>query len=264
MSYKPDEGTLAAYLYGELSKEEEAKVKDYLESNPEVKKEVDDAKDARSILGKLQDREVTAPSFVFDDSATVVVSRGGGGFNTFLRSTIAIAASIALLMVTAYATKLNVNNQQGTFQISFGSSNGSTDTSVNEAEVKAWMQETLAMNNVDLINKINSLESDLGEQIKELDAVDVSKSQFVNDKLDQRVIDKYLSQLKAENRNIILNLMEVSTRDQKQYMDELMTDFAAFVQEQRRSDLELIEGTISRIANNSDIDPNDGITTSEE
>ncbi len=56
MSYKPDESTLASYLYGELPKDVHAQITVYLSENPEVKKELEEIKSLQEVMEKLQDK----------------------------------------------------------------------------------------------------------------------------------------------------------------------------------------------------------------
>lgn len=252
MSYKPNEAVLMAYLEGELSKEEESKVVAYLETHPEEKQELDEILSVRKIMGKLQDKEVTTPSFVFEDSATVVVSGKGGSFNTFLRSSMAIAASISLLLLVGYFTEFRVTSTDAGMQLSFGGNKTTTvdSSALTKDDIKDMMQEALASNNEDLVGRINEVEDDFKVRAEELMA---SSNQKVNYKLDQDLLSEYVSQIKQENRNIILSLMEGSSQDQKAYMDELMTDFATFVASQREEDLNLIQNSINSLVNSTEL-----------
>jgi anti-sigma factor RsiW len=61
MNYKPDEGTLMAYLYGELDAAETEKVEQYLQNNPHVREQLQQMNGVRKALGSLNDVEVIAP-----------------------------------------------------------------------------------------------------------------------------------------------------------------------------------------------------------
>ncbi|MEP1097647.1 MAG: hypothetical protein ABJG78_21190 [Cyclobacteriaceae bacterium] len=253
MSYKPDEATLTSYLYDELSKEEHEKVKAYLAANSEAKKELMEIQSMREFMGKLEDKEVVEPSFVFDNSPTVVVSRGESS-NYFIRSTIAVAASLSLLILIGYFTQLRISTDDNGLLMSFGNSDfEETNTSLSEESIKGWMKETLAANNEDLLGKIGEVESSFDAKTKQLQAANSSAKQLVNYKIDQDIIDKYVSQITQENRDILLNLMEVSGRSQKQYMDDMMQDFAKFMESQRQNDLEVIQGHLNIFANNQEV-----------
>ncbi len=262
MSYKPDEATLTSYLYGELSKEESAKVSDYLAANPEVKKELEGIQSMQKFMGKLQDKEVNEPSFVFEDSPTIVLARNNS-FSYFLKSTLAIAASISLLILVGYFTQFKVSSNDNGWQLSFGDTQNQSNPNFNEESIKTWMKETLAANNTDLINKINEVENDLDEQSEQLLATNSGMKQLANYRIDENLIDRYVSQISRENRGIILGLMEVAGRSQREYMEEMMTDFAKFMDAQRQDDLDLIQNQLNVLVDNSEANPIDDYRNSE-
>jgi hypothetical protein len=263
MKYKPDESTLTSYLYGELSKDEQAKVKSYLDANPEVMDELKSIQSMQNIMGKLQDKEVAEPSFVFEDPAKIVVVQGSSG--NFIKSILAIAASISLLILVGYFTQFQISNKENGWKLSFGQASEQTQASdaINEENLKNWMQETLAANNESLLNKISEVEDNFGSQTAQLRAVGSGTNQLANYKIDQGLIDQYVDQIAQENRDIILNLLEVSGRTQKQYMDELMTDFARYIESQRQSDLDVIQGHLNSLVNSSAVDQTDEFSHSE-
>ncbi|MDH5476646.1 MAG: hypothetical protein OEX22_13190, partial [Cyclobacteriaceae bacterium] len=161
MSYKPDESTLVAYLYNELNTKERSKVEEYFKAYPEKKKELDEITSMRQLLGKWEDKEVTAPSFVFDNSDVVVVSKSIWKTG-FFRTTVGVAASIALLMVVGYFTNLSVTKNETGIYLSFGQQvkvKEEAIPSLTEADIKLIMQETLNKNNDSLLSKIIEVEN---------------------------------------------------------------------------------------------------------
>ena len=262
MSYKPDEAILTSYLYDELSKEEHAKVSAYLAANPEAKKELDEIRSMQSFMGKLEDKEVSEPSFVFDSSPTVVVAENRAT-NYFLKSTIAVAASLSLLILVGYFTQLRISTGENGLLLSFGKVEVSEQPEVNEENIKSWMSEMLAANNENLLGKINQVESNFDKQTKQLKNSNAGMKQLANYKIDQDLVDRYVGQITKENRDIILNLMEVAGRNQQQYLDDMMLDFAKFMESQRQNDLEVIQDHLNSFANNSDLNPVDDYRNSE-
>jgi hypothetical protein len=257
MSYKPDESTLAAYLYGELSKDEMARVSSYLTAHPEVKKELEEIKSLQKTMGKLNDKEVTEPSFVFENPSVVVVS-DQPRLNSLMKLTMGMAASIAILLLIGYFTSLNISFKDNGMQLSFGTIehiNTPVTNNITEANVKAWMKESLATNNEDLLSKIDAVESNFSNQV---DLQQVAhhkqlKSLTSANRVDQDIINQYVSQLKQENKDIILSLVEVSERNQQQYMSEMITDFSAYLDEQRSNDLEMIQTSFNNLKDNTEI-----------
>jgi len=263
MSYKPDEATLTSYLYDELSKEEHKKVKAYLAANSEAKKELMEIQSMQKFMGKFEDKEVTEPSFVFDNSPTVVVSRGKSS-NYFIRSTIAVAASLSLLILVGYFTQLRISSGNDGLLLSFGNSDSEElNTSLNEEGIKSWMKETLAANNEDLLGRISEVESGFDAKTEQLRAANSGTKQLASYKIDQDIVDKYVSQITQENRDIILNLMEISGRNQKLYMDDMMQDFAKFMESQRQNDLEEIQGHLTSFVNSQEVNPVEDYRNSE-
>lgn len=262
MNYKPDEATLTSYLYDELSAEEHAKVSNYLETNPEAKKELEEIQSMQLFMGKLKDKEVTEPSFVYENSPTIVVAKDNS-FKNILKASMAIAASISLLFIVGYFTQFRISNGANGMQLSFGNNpveNTSQET-LSEEDIKTWMQETLAANNETLMGRINEVENDLNAQTQQLQTA--NSRQLVNYTVNQDLIDQYVSQITRENRDIILGLLEVSDRNQKQYIDEMMDDFAKFIQSQRQNDLDIIQGHLESFASNPDLNQTDDYRNSE-
>ncbi len=257
MSYKPDESTLAAYLYGELPKDVHAQVTAYLSENTEAKKELEEIKSLQKVMGKLEDKEVSEPSFVFEDSSIVVVSKSPY-LNGFMRLTMGMAASIALLLLVGYFTDLHISFENKGLQLSFGETENTTPietNSISEENVKAWMQESLAANNENILSKINEVEANLVSQVDLQKTAHSSqvKSLKASQLVDQKIIDQYVSQLKDENKEIILSLVEVSERNQQQYMSEMIADFSAYLDEQRNNDLEIILSSYNNLKDNTEI-----------
>ena len=257
MSYKPDESTLVAYLYGELSTDEHKQVTAYLIEYPEVKNELEEIKSMQKMMGKLQDKEVAEPSFVFEDPSVVVISKNPFLTN-FMKLTIGMAASIALLLLVGYFTKLNISFENKELHLSFGVPEEVNVPEINnltKENVKAWMQESLAMSNENIFSKINEVEVDLATQVglQKMTHTNEIKSLKASQRVDQDIIDQYVSQLKQENKDIIISLVEVSERIQQQYMSEVIADFSAYLNQQRTNDLEVIQTSFNQLKDNTEI-----------
>ena len=257
MSYKPDESTLISFLYNELSREEEQKVKTYLASDTKAKKELDEIRHTMGIMGKLEDKEVEAPSFVYDKSAQVIIPDNTKQNNSW-KSILAIAASISLLLIVGYLTRFNVSNKDG-FQISFGDQNSPAENTLDEENLRSWMEQSLASNNELLLSRINEVEQSFDDKASQLNG-NVNQ---VNYKIDQELIDQYVDQISRENREIILSLLETSNRDQQKYLDEVLTDFANYVDQQRQNDFDWIQNQFTQIVNNRNPDDFEDYRNSE-
>jgi hypothetical protein len=68
MNYKPNENDWLSYLYGELEGPEREKVEQYLLGNAEARKEFEQFRQLRSMMGAVVDKEVIAPPIFVDDT----------------------------------------------------------------------------------------------------------------------------------------------------------------------------------------------------
>jgi hypothetical protein len=247
MSYKPDESTLAEYLAGELSAEENAKVEAYLEAHPSEKKELEEILSMQKMMGKLGDKEVAAPSFVFEESPTIMIAKHRF-IDRFLKSSLAIAASIALLLLVGYFTSFSITQNLDGLQISFGNTISTDGGEMSKDEMKAWMQEALAENNNELLNQINEVKSELGNSKN----VQLASNKTTPVAVDKQLVEQYISELRLANRDIILRLLEDSERSQQAYFTGVMTDFANFMETQREKDLDRIQLQFSSFISGSE------------
>lgn len=244
MSYKPNDSIIADYLGGELSAEETTKLEAYLAEHPEEKRELEELQSMQGLMGKIGDKEVTAPSFVFEEAPSIVIAKHKS-IDRFLKSSLALAASIALLLVIGYFTKFSISEGQNGLQLSFGEVETSKNDALSKDDVKAWMQEALAENNNDLIHQINDVKSELDQR---------QNAQLVNNNptkavVDRQLIDQYIAELRLANRDIILGLLEDSEQSQQEYFTGVMTDFANFMELQRQKDLDGIQLQFSSLVN---------------
>ena len=244
MSYKPDEAILADYLAGELTKEEQDKVETYLAEHPEMKKELEDMQALQRMMGDVEDKEVVAPSFVFEESPAVVIAKRRST-DRFIKSTLAIAASITLLLVAGYFTQFSVTNGDNGLQMSFGSTSTSSNPTFTEADIKSWMQQAMAQNNSELVDEINAVKNELGET----DLNNLASQPANRGTIDRELLNQYINELRLANRDIIQGLLQDTERSQQEYLTRVMTDFADFMELQRQKDLDAIQLQFTSLAN---------------
>ncbi len=258
MSYKPNELILAEYLAGELSKDEQAKVEAYLAEHPEMKKELEELQSLQQMMGKLEDKEVVAPSFVFEESPTIVIAKQRNA-DRFIKSTLAIAASIALLLTAGYFTRVTITNGQDGLHMSFGAETSVSNPRYSEEDIKGWMQQVMAENNSELVNEINAVKNELGET----DLNKLASQETSNGTIDRDLLNQYINELRLANRDIIQGLLQDSERSQQEYLTRVMTDFADFVELQRQKDLDAIQLQFTSLVNGNEDTEIDSYLNSE-
>src|SRR5258708_6199917 len=109
MSYKPNEATLIAYLYGELDSAEQIKVVGYLQQNPEEKKKIEEWSFTKMAMSRLQDKEVIAPPIILGEGDT------DQRFwrERYFRMSLGIAASLFFFLVAAKLVGLSASYSHG-------------------------------------------------------------------------------------------------------------------------------------------------------
>lgn len=245
MKYKPEESTLIAYLYGELSVEESKKVADYLSSDEEARKELEELKSTLSIMGELKDKEVDIPTFTFDQSSQVVV--GSAPVTNFWRRSLAIAASIALLFFVGYLTRFNASYGEEGFQVGFGEK----DSGYTQQQVQSMIAEAIEANNDNLNQKFANSEAGIKEFVA--DNNQSLQAKFVNQVQKEPMTESDFEHERQQYLSYLKQLVEDSELTQKQYTDQVMTDFAIFLDIQRQNDMQVFQTRFNNLEDNTEL-----------
>lgn len=245
MNYKPEETTLISYLYGELSGEEQVKVEEYLSGNEEARRELEELKSTLSIVGQVKDREVEIPTFTFDQSSKIIV--GGSSTSIFWKKSMAIAASIALILFVGYLTRFNASVVDGGFQLAFGEQN----EGYNQEQVESMIELAIARNNDNLNQKFADTEEGIKKYVA--DENRSFKDDIVSTVSNRPVSIDDFEQQKKEYLSFLKELIENSELAQRKYTDDVMTDFAIFLDIQRQNDLQVIQTRFDNLQDNADL-----------
>ncbi|WP_420575511.1 anti-sigma factor family protein [Ekhidna sp.] len=240
MSYKPEESTLIAYLYGELSEEEKDRVEQYLSEHNEARMELNGMKEVLGIMGHAKDREVETPVFSFNNPSKVIMDTNSNG--NWWRYPLGIAASIALLMVVGYLTSFKVSSEEGHVKIAFGEQESVPEEIFTKDQVKEMISLALNENNKLVNQKLAEAKSDLITQANQQAPIE----------LDQQLLNNYIQRLRQYNAETMAGLLEESELEQRRYTDQVLQDFAIFLDLQRQDDMELIQSRIQNISEDTE------------
>lgn len=251
MSYKPDEGTLMAYLYGELEGAEKESVERYLAETPEARLEVEKMGHIRDLLSILRDKEVIAPPLVIE---------GGRRFSLgvpYIRTILAVAASLVAILVAGKLTGVQVTTSGQELRISFGGQSPQQDLQPLDAtEVSELIDARLAQNNAALKKDWKRSQEALDQAIRNNLAENTSRIDMLvkrTSSASEEQISAYVSGLQAENMQMIKEYYKLTSEQQKQYLEELLVDFAKYLQQQRNDDLMVMEARMNDIQQNTDL-----------
>ncbi len=257
MNYKPDEGTLMAYLYGELDAATSKKVKEYLNEHPDELQFLQQLAGVQDVLKQIQDKEVIAPP-VFDNLAT---KQGHFWQSGYFKTVMSIAASFILILVAARLIGPEITYSEGELRISF---NGGKQTEVvaqpeqpllSASEVQEMINTSLTKNNEviaagweDNEKKINqTMKSNFASNSRKLDELMKVTSQASQDQ-----VRTFVASLQEENLKLMKDYLQLSSNEQKTYVEALLVDFSKYLQEQRKQDFQVFQTRMSSIEKNTD------------
>ncbi|HEX7015450.1 MAG TPA: hypothetical protein VF191_08045 [Cyclobacteriaceae bacterium] len=252
MSFKPDEGTLIAYLYGELEGAAKEKVERYLAESEEARRELEALKAVRDVMGLVRDKEVIAPPLVIDSRA-----RHFGLSSRFLRSTLAIAASLILLMVAGKLTGVQVTASGNQLKLSFGAPTPAPEPpSLDVADVHNIIDAKLASNNAALQEEWRKSQDAFTATVHESLAESSSRiNRLVANaaSASEKQISDYVSTLQADNLRMIKDYYKMTSADQKEQLEQLLVDFSKYLQQQREDDLRIMQAQLNDLQKNTDM-----------
>ncbi len=254
---KPDESTLIAYLYGELDAQEMQRVSDYLELNPELMQKLELLGAVRNTLTHVEDKEVIAPPIFADESNHASRFWQSGYFKIVM----SIAATFLLLLVAARLIGPEISYSKGELRISF---NGKTPVTKEVVEVPFVLTPTEVQGMIDVsLNKNNdllsvnwnssnekmqaSLKNNLATNSAKIDEMMKVASQASQDQ-----VRTFVAGLQEDNLRLMKDYLQLSAKDQKVYVENLLIDFSKYLQEQRKQDLMLFQTRMSSMEKNSD------------
>jgi hypothetical protein len=257
MNYKPDEATLISYLYGELDAKETEKVVSYLNQNPEEFKNLQQVMDVQSVLKHVEDKEVIAPPVFMDQGGHASRFWQASYFKTIM----SIAASFLLLMVAARLIGPEISYSKGELRISF---NGAVPVEQKQIlpapgltpnEVQDMINTSLVKNNAVISTEWESnnkkiqasLRTSLASNSAKIDDLMKVASQASQDQ-----IRSFVAGLQEDNLQLMKDYLQLSAKDQKVYVENLLVDFSKYLQEQRKQDLMLFQTRMSSIEKNTD------------
>lgn len=249
---KIDEAKIIDYLYGELPKEEIKEIENLLKGNPELKQELEGMQVTRDALGSLEDKEMIAPTFVFDQTNNSISFFQSEAF----RWVGSIAAGLTVLLISAALLNFNISNTDQGIQIGFGELTPLPNEELSRENVRAWMAEAMGEYETSTDQKIAAVQTKLTTEMENQDQKNIALMSNMMKKHATgtgQLMQQYVAQLNDENKDIIQNFFTVSSEKQKKYVKTVMADFNEFYQNQRNYDLRLIETSLSKIQNNQDV-----------
>jgi hypothetical protein len=257
MSYKPDERDFMAYLYGELEGQEKERFEQYLRENPDAQKELTGFQRLSSMLGTVRDKEVIAPPIVIGE-----VGRQQIWHTPYFKTIVSIAASLLLIILAAKLAGLQMNVSDNEFRIGFGDPQKServepiANPSLTAEQVQSMINSSMNNNNTAMQASWKQTQEQLDESIRKNLAVNSGKiNELVQQasNASQEQIRQYVSGIQTENVQLVKDYFQLTSSEQKKYIENLLVDFSKYLQQQRNDDLQLVQSRLNNLEQNTDL-----------
>jgi hypothetical protein len=259
MSYKPDEKDWMAYLYGELEGPDKEKIDQYLLVNAEARTEFDKFRRLRKMMATVEDKEVIAPPIFVGDTRQRVL------WNTpYFKTIVSIAASLLLIIMAGSlaGTRISISNRE--FRLSFGGEHAQPDVKEVEPPTQAVTAgEVQQMINASLSEHNIAQQTSWKESQQKLDASIRRNLNMNSAKIDQLVreaatasqnqIRQYVANIQTENAQMVKDYFQLTSGEQKKYIEDLLIDFAQYMQQQHANDLQVVQTQLNSLRQNTNI-----------
>jgi hypothetical protein len=258
MSYKPDEKDWMDYLYGELEGLEKERFEHYLLASPEARQQLEKHRDLRGIMASVKDKEVLAPPIVMTEPKQRFLWN-----SPYIKTIISVAASLLLIILVGKATGTRLKISGSEFRLSFGIEEiipvkieQPLQASLTPEQVQQMINASLTSNNNLISASLKENEEKLSASIRKNLAANSSK---INDLVlatstaSKDQIREYVSGLQSDNMQMVKDYFQLTSTEQKKYMENLLVDFAQYLQQQRNNDLQVVQTRINSIEQNTDL-----------
>jgi len=249
---------LINYLYDEMSTEERQQFEIAMDNNPELKREFEELKAIRKGLARIQDKEVMEPFFLWGKNNSSSWTNAFRGRSLLMfRPFIAIAASLALILLVGYLTNFTITFRDQSLFIGFQKKDKNAEaTTFTKEEVAALVNKEIAKNNAYIFTKLSETENTYDTRFAALEkeAEKPGKANVVPaDMITQKELDIFLSQVRANNIRILQSYLESSSVQQQDYFQAVLKEFSDYMENQREEDLRLIRRSLVNLQENQQV-----------
>jgi hypothetical protein len=256
MKYKPDEGTLIAYLYGELDAIESKKVQEYLNQHPHEVETLQQFNDVKKVMSRVQEKEVIAPP-VFGDFQS---GQSSIWKHRAFRTWMSIAASFVLILLAGKLIGPEISYSKGELRISFNKAavkevETISPSAISANDVQQMINSSLAQNNELIRTDWNENQKKLEHTLKTnfaSNSTRINELMKTTSQASQDQVRTFVAGLQEENLKLMKDYLQLTSSEQKNYVEGLLVDFSKYLQEQRKQDFQVFQTRMSSIEKNTD------------
>jgi hypothetical protein len=127
---------------------------------------------------------------------------------------------------------------------------------MSSAMVQEMINASLSNNNVSMQASLKQTQTELDASIRRNLALNSAKvNQLVHEAstASQQQIRQFVDGVRAENMEQVKDYLKLTSTEQKKYIENLLVDFAQYLQQQRNNDLQLVQTRMNSLEQNTDI-----------
>lgn len=246
---------MISWMYGELDETERLKVEAFFNENPDELKRMQQMQSVRSVMSSIRDKEVIAPPFIQDDQSRTVPIWN----TTSFRIALSIAASFILIIVAARLVGMEVSYANRELRISFGAPvvrevTVPVNEGLSQKEVQEMINTSLQVSEARVGEQLTSAQQRLDRTVqralasapKGIDTLVLQAS-----RASELQLRAFVTSLREENLQMMKQYLDLSSSEQRVYMEGLLVDFSKWQQEQRNQDLQILQTQVNSIERNT-------------
>ncbi len=233
---------MIAYLYGEMSNEEIVEFEEILNKNPDLKKDLEGLRKMQEGLSGLEDKEIMEPYYMWKNRSGSVLNRLINPRYIGLRYAAAIAASVMILVLMGYLLKVDIRYQDSTLAISFLDNEPFVSPEgLSQEEITRLVRNEIARNNTLIFTQFEESENNMIMKLASLEtAAPEQEPESKLDDQDKENMETLLARLNAQNLQTLQSYIQLTSSQQQQNFQEMLTGMSEFIEYQREEDLRRI------------------------
>jgi len=214
-------------------------------------------------MSNVRDKEVIAPPlFLGEGKKTRLLD------TPYIRTILSIAASLLMLMLVGRLVGMRVGLSNNELSIGFGApakraepmvapvSAPALAASVTQQQVQEMITSALAENNVAMQTNWEATQRKLSASINnnlDLNSAKIDRLVKESSAASQGQIREFVAGMQAENMKMVKSYFQLSSTEQKQYIEGLLVDFSKYLQQQRNDDLQVVQTQLKSLEQNTNV-----------
>ncbi len=277
MKHKPEKHQFISYLYGELSEEEKVRFEAYLRQDPQSAKEVGEMAQLLGQLDQWPDVEAPEPPVLIippvAEAPEVAATTEVGAKELqkphwvmrLSQGVALIAASLALLLVVGYLTRMEMEYQAGDFRLRFGDQSSSALPDGQQAiltELQALRKEVKQsgrMVNPETVSRLTGqeiqelkmtlarLEKQMESRMPTSERVKYRHRPVVRQSLNEDQFNQLVNQISRENFRLVEQAFEAANEEQQAQLYQALNQFARHLDQIRAEDTQMVMASLEEL-----------------